>query len=277
MNTPPRRELHPAEAGTMSCCTMTADTQETSLDDIRREIDAIDDGMLELLKRRFAASAKVRASKKSDGSIISSPLRPAREALMMRRLIAAGGKNISPDLLVRLWRVILSASTQAQAPMIVHCTTAMTATPDLPVRIAEHFSGMASIAHADTQTCLAALSRNAGDIAVVPPDAPWAEWLGIQPSQTVSIIATLPIIRQGGIPALLVFGHVDSQPSGHDETIVIHRPGGISPSPQLQWQGQSGDWLVSSLAGFLSPKDVHSLVGDGILAGRCPSPIEVKL
>ncbi|MBK6298908.1 MAG: chorismate mutase [Sphingomonadales bacterium] len=38
---------------------MTADKPDTSLEDIRREIDAIDDGLLQLLVRRFDASARV--------------------------------------------------------------------------------------------------------------------------------------------------------------------------------------------------------------------------
>ena len=67
---------------------MTAPQPDTPLDALRQEIDAIDGQILALLIRRFAATDKVKASKTSDGSLSSSPLRPAREAIMLRRLIA---------------------------------------------------------------------------------------------------------------------------------------------------------------------------------------------
>ena len=66
---------------------MTADSPDTSLDAIRREIDAIDDQILRLLMQRFAATGRVKATKAQDGSIAASPFRPAREAAVMRRLI----------------------------------------------------------------------------------------------------------------------------------------------------------------------------------------------
>ena len=99
---------------------MTAATPDTSLDAIRREIDSIDDQILGLLMRRFAATARVKANKAQDGSIAASPFRPAREAKIMQRLIAQGGAAVPADVLVRLWRVILSASTQSQAQVTLH-------------------------------------------------------------------------------------------------------------------------------------------------------------
>ena len=70
---------------------MTFDSPDTSLDAIRREIDAIDDDILLLLMQRFAATEKVKATKSHDGSIASSPFRPAREAAVMQRLIREAG------------------------------------------------------------------------------------------------------------------------------------------------------------------------------------------
>ena len=76
---------------------MTVPEQEKSLEEIRREIDAIDDGLLDLLIRRGAATRQVRETKRSDGSIATSPLRPAREAIMLRRLIERGSGAISAE------------------------------------------------------------------------------------------------------------------------------------------------------------------------------------
>ena len=254
---------------------MTADKPDTSLEDIRREIDAIDDGLLQLLVRRFDASARVRATKKTDGSIASSPLRPAREAMMLRRLLAARGESVPADALVRLWRVILSASTQAQAPLAIHVDARISGDPGLSVRVAEHFSGMTWQLHPDTRSSLIELMKKSGDLAVVKLDSPWASWLSSQQAQAIGVVATLPVIAERKMPDLLVFGHADPQPSGQDETILI------SPDPlpaskmQLRWQGQSGDWHVSGYGGFLANSDIQGLGGNVFLAGRCPTSIEV--
>jgi chorismate mutase len=121
---------------------MTAHTPDTALDAIRREIDVIDDQVLDLLERRFAATRRVKATKASDGSIASSPLRPAREAALLRRLIARGGAAVSPDIVVRLWRVILSASTQLQAHVTLHLDEALGRDLGTRLLIGEHFCAM---------------------------------------------------------------------------------------------------------------------------------------
>ena len=90
--------------------------QEKLLDDIRREIDHIDDAIVDLLARRIAAAERVRGHKFPSGGSAPSPIRPAREAAILRRLLGRAGDTVPADLLVRLWRIILTSSTLAQAP-----------------------------------------------------------------------------------------------------------------------------------------------------------------
>lgn len=256
---------------------MTGDKPDTSLEDIRREIDKIDDDLLGLLIRRFDASARVRATKKTDGSIASSPLRPGREAAMLRRLIAASDGKVPPDALVRLWRVILSASTQVQAPVTIHVGAEAAGNPALSIRITEHFSGMNRQLHPDVASCLSALLVRPGDLAVTELTAPWAEWIAAQPvHQPISVVATLPVIAGSQVPELLVFGHADPQPCGFDETIVISSDDTASGSKSLRWQARSGGWYVCGLSGFLNSGDLRNFGKGAILAGRCPTSIEVS-
>ena len=121
---------------------MTAASPDMPLDAIRREIDTIDDQILRLLMQRFAATEKVKVTKAHDGSIASSPFRPAREAAMMHRLLGEAGSALNSELLMRLWRVILSASIQSQAPVILHMDA--TLGHDLATRllVAQHFCDM---------------------------------------------------------------------------------------------------------------------------------------
>lgn len=250
---------------------MTAEP-DTSLEAIRREIDIIDDGLLELLVRRFQATAKVRAKKGTEGSLASSPFRPAREAKMLRRLLSRNRNDLPAELLVRLWRVILSASTQAQAVVTIHVGSVLAADAGKRIKIAEHFSGMPVETHDDTAACLSVLAARTGDLTIASPGSPWADWISSNSGSGVAVIGTLPVCASGGAPDLLIFGHAEAQPSGEDETIIL--------SPEAlpvgyRWQVRSGAWHVTSKAGFLAAGDIAREGSHCIIAGRCPISIEV--
>ena len=248
---------------------------DTLLENIRREIDAVDDALLDLVVRRFEATAKVRATKQNDGTIVASPLRPAREASMLRRLIARADGKISPELLVRLWRVILSMSTQSQAPVVLHIDADLARDTNLRVSLAEHFCGMAIEVHQDAAKTFGALGQLKGDLVITRTTAPWAEHFADVSEMGARLIGCLPVIDGGQIPELLIFGHAEPVPSGADETILISRGTIMSGAC---WQAPSGAWTITCLPGFLS--DGQALAashgkGGVLIAGRYPRSIEV--
>ena len=79
----------------------------TNLDELRREIDGIDDQLLTLLGRRIEIGRAVARSKAPNGGPF---LRPGREAAILRRLSAAAPAAIAPAVISRIWRQILVAS-----------------------------------------------------------------------------------------------------------------------------------------------------------------------
>jgi chorismate mutase / prephenate dehydratase len=254
---------------------MTAPKPDTSLDIIRREIDAIDDALLDLVIRRFEVKAKVRATKQNDGTIAASPLRPAREAAMLRRLIAQAGGRVAPELLVRLWRVILSASTQSQASVTLHVDQAIADDIQHRVMLAEHFCGMAIKVHENAASVFSAIASCRGDLAVMRTAAPWAEHFSDSSRSGVRLIGALPVIGGHSMPELLVFGHAEPQPSGNDDTVVISRG---NPSSEARWRIQAGPWTITCLSGFLSDHEANPASQNGesvLVAGRYPRSIEV--
>ncbi|MEN9499161.1 MAG: hypothetical protein RIS83_980, partial [Pseudomonadota bacterium] len=58
---------------------------DPALQALRAEIDALDDAMHDLLMRRAAVVARMAASRAKTGG--GSPLRPGREAAVLRRLL----------------------------------------------------------------------------------------------------------------------------------------------------------------------------------------------
>jgi chorismate mutase / prephenate dehydratase len=253
---------------------MTADTPDTSLEAIRREIDSIDDQIVRLLMQRFAETEKVKATKAHDGSITSSPFRPAREAEVMHRLVGEAGTVLDPELLVRLWRVILSASIQSQASVTLHMDNALG--QDLAARLllAQHFCAMRVELHGTPAEALKALGRGQGDLAVLAPASDWAAAFGSGDAGGAQVIVTLPAIATGSQPQLLVFGHAVPQPSGDDETLIL-LPADSVQITGASWQEHAGRVLLAGLPGFLDDGTI-SLPPGARIAGRYPRPIKVS-
>ena len=95
--------------------------RDARLEAVRREIDAIDAGLLDLLNRRAAAALEVAAVKSRQ----SEPryYRPERETTLLRRL-AAGNAGPLPDAEVaRLFREVVSTCRALEQRPAIACAT----------------------------------------------------------------------------------------------------------------------------------------------------------
>src|SRR4029453_8341529 len=90
-----------------------------TLEDARQEIDEIDLRILSLLEQRFNASRLIRRIKAQEPGNTVSPVRPARESAILRRLLERASGSVPPAVVVQIWRRIISASTLLQAPAVV--------------------------------------------------------------------------------------------------------------------------------------------------------------
>src|ERR1700693_4143527 len=89
-----------------------------SLDELRKEIDAIDAQVHSLLMARGDIIDRLIQVKQTQE--IGSAFRPAREAEMMRRLVQRHRRILPLDTVESIWRVIISTFTYVQAPFSVH-------------------------------------------------------------------------------------------------------------------------------------------------------------
>src|SRR5262245_57147206 len=90
----------------------------SSLADLRKEIDRIDEAMHRLLLERGEIIDRLISVKKTQET--GSAFRPAREADMMRRLVERHRGILPLDTVEGIWRVIISTFTYVQAPYSVH-------------------------------------------------------------------------------------------------------------------------------------------------------------
>src|SRR3954468_2118986 len=87
------------------------------LEMLRRRIDEIDDRLQDLLIERTEIVSRVADSKRNSGGV--APHQPAREAEILRRLVAQQRGGTPPASLVRIWRELLAATTRMQGAFTV--------------------------------------------------------------------------------------------------------------------------------------------------------------
>jgi chorismate mutase / prephenate dehydratase len=223
------------------------------LETARRDIDAIDDQLLTLLMQRFAVTSQVKQAKQQNNDAWPLPLRPSRETEIMRRLLTkARGADISADLLVRLWRSIISQSSLNQSLMTLHVSRHLNSNMAHRLRLRDYFGPMPVEEYRDEAQALLQINTAPGDLCVVEPEQPWAEAYLAGQAGSARVIATLPVIGDEAMPKLLVFGQAPVTPTGDDETLVITSgklPRDFAPEPL--WQAKSGNLRISCLPGFL--------------------------
>ena len=257
---------------------------DVDLENIRRAMDAIDDDLMGLLERRFAATEQVRDIKLKNGGLGGSAFRPAREAAIMRRLLSRPENLVPPELLVRLWRSIFSVSMQNQAKVTIHISKHLNASMGLRLRIRDYFGIIPVEEYRDEGQALMQVNTGPGDICIVETESPWADAFAEGKSGQARVVASLPFLRDDIIPKLLVFGHSPSEPTGDDETLIVSDgklPRDFTPAPL--WQIKLGSRRVSCLPGVLSEHESplvglirsNALLGLKI-AGSYPSPFEIK-
>ena len=192
---------------------------EDALAALRGEIDALDDALHDLVMRRAGVVARLAASRvKGDAA---SPLRPGREAAILRRLLSRHSGPLPPDALVRLWREILFASSAMQGGFAV-------ALPAGDAALAEaartHFGTMAALRrHQGAGAALAALAEGEAQAAVLPPPAPGGEgawWTGLD-SPDLQVAARLPFFAADpAAPRAMLVLRGRPDPSGDDRTLL---------------------------------------------------------
>ncbi len=204
---------------------------DPSLNQFRERIDAIDNDIVALLKRRIDVVAQVGAHKKSQGEE-GLYVRPGREGQMLRRIVDAfRGTEFHPAAAGMMWRQMIGASIHHESPL--HISVLHTPKESHLMWLArEYFGSFVPF------TLAATVNRVLGDISdkgnsdapnigVLPlpastDNANWWQLIENDQDDTPKIFAHLPPITtsqtpKSVIPALAV-ARVRPEPSGNDQS-----------------------------------------------------------
>jgi chorismate mutase len=184
-------------------------SQAPSLASLRQEIDRIDEAMHKLLMERGEIIDRLIAAKQTQES--GSAFRPAREAEMMRRLVARHRGILPLDTAESIWRVIIATFTYVQAPFSVHADLSA---GEAMMRDSARFHfgfTVPFVPHMGAAGAVAAVSSSKGDLALVPAfgiAGAGAWWSALEFDAAPKIIARLPFVERSdhpaGLPAFVV-------------------------------------------------------------------------
>ena len=254
----------------------TTPAADPALQALRAEIDALDDAMHDLLMRRAAVVARMAGSRAKTGA--GSPLRPGREAAVLRRLLGRHSGALSRGAVVRIWRHVFMAHTAIQGAF----TAAVAASGEAAQTLAlarEHFGTATPLtSFASPAQALAALSAAKASVAVLPAPAGEGEgaWWQSLEAPRLSVVARLPFVADATrADAALVVAPVPPDASGEDRSL-FRLEGGAEASREsfarmLTEAGLAGRILCLARQGgrslALAEIDGFIAAGDPRLAG----------
>lgn len=203
------------------------DTPAPTLDDLRRQLDAIDDRIHDAIMERAGVVQTIAALKQSIGQ---PSFRPGRAAEILRRQVARHAGSFPRQSLVRLWCEMLSGAVSMQGPFAVAVAASETR-PGVWDIARDYFGGHVPMsALRSGADVLGAVGDGRAAVGVLPmpsdkEEAPWWPALAGARGQGSRVIARLPFADGGNARnsggGALVIGAGPADATGADRTMVV--------------------------------------------------------
>jgi chorismate mutase len=194
---------------------------------LRAELDRLDDALHDMVMRRAEVVAQVAAL----GVKGAVPLRPGREAAIIRRLLARHRGGFPASSLVRLWRELIGGMTALQRPLRIAVCDAG-GEPSYLAAAREHFGALTPVHHYPSPAqAIHEISTGLAVAAVLPlprddetPRQAWWTALLHRDDPRIHVVARLPFwaARPEGAPQVQAFVVTAAapDPSGADRSLL---------------------------------------------------------
>lgn len=209
----------PAEASTAG---PAGEADGGALGALRERIDAIDDQLQDLLIQRAEVVEAVARVKRA-GKL--APLRPGREAQILRRLLGRHRGRFPRLILARIWREILSGTVGMQGDFTI-AVQVSAQTPGFWDLARDHYGSHTPIlTFGASGEVVGAVNDGRATVGILPlpeegPRDFWWRYLSVSDRVRPRVIARLPFAGAGNARGngsqALVIGLADPEPSGDD-------------------------------------------------------------
>jgi chorismate mutase / prephenate dehydratase len=231
--------------------------EQMALAALRREIDAIDDQLLQLFEQRLAIAAKVgRAKDAPQGP--HTKLRPDREQTVLSRVLDACAPE-NAEAVEHLWREVVGWGLARQGRLPVQVWA-----PTEPARAFDgarlRFGAAADIRTARDPEAALAFAANGGGVAVMAINTgePW--WIGLRGAWSgLSVFDGFG----GATPTSLAVGRIDpaALPTGRRVTVTAGGDAGDG-SGARRWGLQTHHgWTLALTDADVAPGQAEGCVG----------------
>ena len=198
------------------------------IDDLRREIDSLDDAIHDLLVKRVRVTERIaEAKQKTDGG--RQFVRPGREAQILRRLLARHKGAMPRPVVARIWREMIAAVCRMHSRIKVAVCAPVKSVGYWDLARDHYGSATPMTLHHSPQIVLRMVSENDDVMGVLPvpgqnDDPPWWPYLATDVESAPRIIARLPFVADAGsriedLDALVV-ARIPPEPSGDDVSLL---------------------------------------------------------
>lgn len=244
---------------------------------LRREIDAIDDQLHDLLMQRSRLTARVQAAKGAGSALF---LRPGREAQILRRLLARHEGPLRRVALAGLWRELVSGLYHLQGGLEVAVYGGAQRLP-LWEAARGHFGVSTTLTQfEDIQSVIGAVSGSSRTIGVLPApeegetEGWWRHLTGEAPG-TPRVVARLPFVSEGAVRpgGALLIAAMTPEASGEDASLVVATVradrmsrqrlaeiltgAGLHATPLAHWTDGADLSLLAEVPGFVTADDAR--------------------
>ena len=240
------------------------------IETIRRDIDRVDNALLQLIAERLELSAQVRRAKSG-----MRVWRPSREDSHVRQL-ASTATTSSASLVSTIWAELMSASLATQGPMRLHVALEGDVLSNWSLVRDRFGAALDIVTYPTTSAALAGCYVEDEGVAVLTAPAPepvgvinW--WTALGPGgamEGMHILAGLPRTGRDDWPQAVAVATADIQPSGADQTLICCLDD-TSPGDGAVLRAKSGAFSLYSLDGFHTPAETKTSRVIGVL----PRPI----
>jgi len=200
------------------------------LQEFRKQIDALDDRIIDLLIERIGIVSKVGEMKRKlyPGQC---PLRAGREADMVRRIVEKfKGSQFPLGGAAAMWRTLIGASTSIEGPLNISVYTPDN-NNDLYWMAREYFSPCVCISkHPQVKRVIGDVIDGKCAVGIVPvirssDTAYWWTNLLQQGADAPRIFAHVPFVYNGkpgnNVPAAFAIARINPEPTGDDTTLIV--------------------------------------------------------